>query len=357
MEYRGELRPIATTVPGVSVSELFPRTARQAGHCCIVRSVSHADRVHTSAGYTMLTGAIHPQADGPGSAKIKPGPHDQPHLGSLLAMTHPSPRGLPVFASLPEAIKDAGVNPYPGLDGGLLGNKVAPWRIEADASQTGFRLPDMALPPDMTAERLADRGLLLPALDRSMSAGESAADKDHWQRQAFALLRSQNLREAFRLERETERTRADYGRHLFGQGCLLVRRLLEAGIALVSVYWHHEGPDDSPVWDTHQNNFRHLRKRLAPPTDRPWQPWSATWPNAGCSKIRWSSAWASSAAVQGSTSGPAGITGPPCNRSCWPVPAFPEAASTDLPIGSGPTRAVSPSLPPTSRPPSCTCWE
>ncbi len=268
VEYRGELRPIATTVPGVSVSELFPRTARQAGHCCIVRSVTHADRVHTSAGYTMLTGAIHPQADGPGSAKIKPGPHDQPHLGSLLAMTHPSARGLPVFASLPEAIKDAGVNPYPGLDGGLLGNKVAPWRIEADASQTGFRLPDMVLPPDMTAERLADRGLLLPALDRSLSAGESAADKDHWQRQAFALLRSQKLREAFRLERETERTRADYGRHLFGQGCLLARRLLEAGIALVSVYWHYEGPDDSPVWDTHQNNFRHLRKRLAPPTDR-----------------------------------------------------------------------------------------
>lgn len=357
MEYRGELRPIATTVPGVSVSELFPRTARQAGHCCIVRSVTHADRVHTSAGYTMLTGAIHPQADGPGSAKIKPGPHDQPHLGSLLAMTHPSARGLPVFASLPEAIKDAGVNPYPGLDGGLLGNKVAPWRIEADASQTGFRLPDMVLPPDMTAERLADRGLLLPASTGACRPVKAPPTRTTGSARRLPCCGRKSCGKRFGLERETERTRADYGRHLFGQGCLLARRLLEAGIALVSVYWHYEGPDDSPVWDTHQNNFRHLHKHSPHRPTGPWQPWSATWHNAGCWKIRWSSAWASSAAVQGSTSGPAGITGPPCNRSYWPVPAFPEAASMDLPIGSVPTPAASPSLPPTSRPLSCTCWE
>ena len=49
---------------------------------------------------------------------------------------------------------------------------------------------------------------------------------------------------------------------------LLARRLLEAGVGLAAVYWHYEGPDDSPVWDTHQNNFVHLRKRLMPPTDQ-----------------------------------------------------------------------------------------
>src|SRR5207244_10120250 len=58
------------------------------------------------------------------------------------------------------------------------------------------------------------------------------------------------------------------GNHLFGQGCLLARRLVEAGISLVTVYWHYEGPQDSPVWDTHQNNFAHLRQRLLPPTDQ-----------------------------------------------------------------------------------------
>src|SRR5262249_55617813 len=53
----------------------------------------------------------------------------------------------------------------------------------------------------------------------------------------------------------------------FGQGCLLARRLIEADVRLVTVYWHYEGPDDSPVWDTHWNNYPHLRDRLAPPTD------------------------------------------------------------------------------------------
>jgi hypothetical protein len=267
-EYRGELSPIATSVPGLAFSELFPRMARQAKHCCILRSVTHADRVHTSAGYTMLTGVVHPQANGSSSSNIKPGPHDHPHVGSLLALTHPTPDGVPVFASLPERIRDAGVNPYPGLDGGLLGTQVAPWNIEADASQTAFRLPDIALPSDVTAERLADRRLLLAPLDRGLAVAELAADRDHWQRQAFALLQTRHLRQAFLLDREPEPTRAAYGRHLFGQGCLLARRLLEAGVLLVSVYGHYEGPEDSPVWDTHQNNFRHLRERLAPPTDQ-----------------------------------------------------------------------------------------
>jgi hypothetical protein len=267
-EYRGELRPIATAVPGVPVSELFPRTARQLGRCCLVRSVTHADHVHTSAGYTMLTGMVHPRANGRGSQEVKPGPHDHPHVGSLVALARPSPRGIPAFASLPEAIKDANVNPYPGLDGGLLGQRFSPWRVEADATHTSFRLPDIALPDDVTGERLADRRLLLAPFDRGLAAAETASNWDQWRQLAFALLRAPELRRAFLLDREPTRTRDEYGRHLFGQGCLLARRLLEAGISLVSVYWHYEGPADSPVWDTHQNNFRHLRERLAPPTDQ-----------------------------------------------------------------------------------------
>jgi uncharacterized protein DUF1501 len=81
------------------------------------------------------------------------------------------------------------------------------------------------------------------------------------------VMRSPAVREAFSLEREPRRVRESFGDHLFGQGCLLGRRLLEAGVGLVAVYWHYEGPQDSPIWDTHQNNFPHLRKRLAPPAD------------------------------------------------------------------------------------------
>jgi hypothetical protein len=271
VEYRGELRPIATSVPGIHVSELLPRLARHADKYCLVRSVTHNDRIHTTAGYTMLTGMPHPQANGRSAADVRPGPHDHPHVGALLARARPSLQGLPVYASLPEIIKDAGVNTYPGLDGGLLGQQYAPFRIETDADRTSFRVPDVFLDSDMTTGRLDDRRALLACINRSLDRVEARsplADLDAFQQQAFALMRSPALQRAFDLGRESASLRDEYGRHLFGQGCLLTRRLLEAGLALVSVYWHYEGPDDSPVWDTHQNNYPHLRQRLAPPTDR-----------------------------------------------------------------------------------------
>jgi hypothetical protein len=267
-QIRGELRPIATNVPGLHISELFPRLARQADKLCIVRSVTHADRTHTSAGYTMLTGIPHPNANAASARLIRPGPEDHPHLGSLLAWTRPA-GVVPTFVALPEVIKDAGVNHYPGLDGGLLGTATAPVLIEADPTRTGFRLPDIVLPRDVTAARLAERECLLGQLNHGLRRLEAQPlrDLDTWHQQALGLLRSDQLHRALDLGREPVTVRERYGRHLFGQGCLLARRLLEAGVALVSVYWHYEGPDDSPVWDTHQNNFPHLRQRLMPPTD------------------------------------------------------------------------------------------
>jgi arylsulfatase A-like enzyme len=89
-----------------------------------------------------------------------------------------------------------------------------------------------------------------------------------WYQKAFGVMQSGRFRDAFALDKEPLRVRERYGRHLFGQGCLLARRMADAGVALTAVYWHYEGPDDSPVWDTHQNNFAHLRKRLMPPTDQ-----------------------------------------------------------------------------------------
>jgi hypothetical protein len=119
----------------------------------------------------------------------------------------------------------------------------------------------------MTSGRLQDREGLLRALDRQLGDLEQQRVLDSHYCRAFALIRSAKVREAFDLSRESNRLREAYGKHLFGQGCLMARRLIEAGIGLVSVYWHYEGPDDSPMWDTHQNNFKHLRERLMPPTD------------------------------------------------------------------------------------------
>jgi hypothetical protein len=263
-EIRGEFRPIATCVPGIQVGELCPRLAQQADRFCILRAVTHSDTVHTSAGYAMLTGVPHPQRNSPGGARsIRPTVNDHPHLGSLLTAVRPARAGVPAFTALPEVIKDAGVNEFPGQGAGFLGKGCDPFRIESDPA--GFRLPDVVLPDDVSADRLHERRLLL---DRLRPASQLEGDLDRFYERAFDLIGSQPVRGAFELEREPDRLRAGYGTHRFGQGCLLARRLLEAGVALVSVYWHYEGPDDSPVWDTHQNNFAHLRERLLRPADQ-----------------------------------------------------------------------------------------
>ena len=101
--------------------------------------VTHTDTVHTSAGYTMLTGVPHPRLNAAGgAATIQPTVNDHPHLGALLARAVRA-CGTPVFAALPEVIKDAGVNEFPGQGGGLLGKDFDPFRIEAGPE--GFRLP------------------------------------------------------------------------------------------------------------------------------------------------------------------------------------------------------------------------
>src|SRR5262249_50859355 len=110
---RGELRPIPTAVPGVQVSELFPLLAKRTDKVCIVRSVTHGARAHTSAGYTMLPGVPPPKANVESAGMAAPGPGDHPHLGALLAKVRP-PGKAPTFVSLPEVIKDAGVNEFPG---------------------------------------------------------------------------------------------------------------------------------------------------------------------------------------------------------------------------------------------------
>ena len=236
---------------------------------CVIRSVTHGDRTHTSAGYEMLTGVPHPSANAVSANLIRPSVHDHPHFGSLVAKVRPVTAGILPFVSLPEVIKDANVNEFPGLNGGFLGEEFSPFQIEANGDRSGFRFPDVLLPEDVPASRLLDRQRLLDQLDRSLNRVERALEKvgGHYAR-AFEVIRSDRVRRAFDVAQEAPAVRDRYGRHLFGQSCLMARRMVEAGVALSAVYWHYEGPEDSPVWDTHWNNFPHLRQRLMPPADQ-----------------------------------------------------------------------------------------
>jgi len=143
----------------------------------------------------------------------------------------------------------------------LLGPAFAPLRVEANADRTDFQSPDIfrrrtSPRPQASRQRL---------LGRLEAAGEP---DDGWYQKAFDVMRSEPVRRAFDLGRESPSWREKYGSHLFGQGLPAGPPARRGRVRLTCVYWHYEGPDDSPVWDTHQNNFQHLRKRLMPPTDQ-----------------------------------------------------------------------------------------
>lgn len=267
-EIRGEFSPIPTATPGVWLSELFPRVAARSMRYRVVRSLTHHDTVHTTAGYAMLTGDIHRLANMAIEGSAPPGPDDRPNLASTcFHFRRGRDLALPPFA-LPEIIKDAAINEVPGQNAGFLGRDYDPILVEADPRRTQLLPPPVALHCDVPQSRLHGRVALRSLIDgHQLGDSRRTREAEKQFQRGLSLLQSARLRQAFQLDEEPQSIREAYGAHLFGQCTLLARRLLEAGSPFVTVYWHYEGPDDSPVWDTHWNNFRHLRTRLAGPAD------------------------------------------------------------------------------------------
>ncbi len=270
-EVRGELSPIATNVSGIQVSELLPQMARHADKYKIVRTVTHDAPVHTTAVYTMLTGTYHltPAVD-----QTRATPQDAPHLGSVYSLARGRQRrGLP-FVSLPTLFRAAPVEGvWPGQTAGFLGHRYDPLVLEGDKQTAKFRFPEIELPGEMTAERLQNRRGLLAHFDQLRREGfdeRSAQGKNAVYQQAWSLLDSPALRRAADLEQEPPHVRQRYGNHLFGQGLLLARRLIEADVPLVTVYWIDPTPAGAGggEYDSHGRIYWHMRNRLLPPSDR-----------------------------------------------------------------------------------------
>jgi hypothetical protein len=264
VEVRGEFRPIATSVPGIRVVEHLPRLARLAEHFTIVRSMTHTTLFHNSATYLVTTG----QAPLRDLIEFTPSENDFPHLGAQLAHKRPSVN-VPTAVSLPDSVSDG---PYttPGQGGGFLGARYAPFRIEGDPNAEGFAVDGLAA-AEPGAGRLDQRRSLLSNIDRQhgwLAAERDVARMDRYQQRAFALLKSDATRRAFELSREGVRARERYGRHKYAQSLLLARRLVEAGVRLVTVYWGGRVNNPLPHWDTHFNNNRRLKEELLPPFDQ-----------------------------------------------------------------------------------------
>lgn len=272
-EIRGPYRPIATTVPGVTIGELLPRLAQQAHRFAQIRSVRHEETVHDPAVYQMLTGYKHLSSAG----GLKVEPTDHPHVSSAVLLGDHSPAAMPKAIQLPEIMKmEARV--LPGQNGGILGPAADPFLIEM--SMDGLvRKPQFHRTDDVSITRLESRSALLREFNHDLSRWQQLADSrlDQYQQQALAILESSAVQTAFDLEDESPKTHDAYGRHRHGQSVLLARRLIEAGSKFVTVYWGHEDQDwadgrgprpaNNP-WDTHRNHFPLLRESLAPRADQ-----------------------------------------------------------------------------------------
>jgi hypothetical protein len=181
---------------------------------------------------------------------------------------------VPPFVALPTLFQAPPVDGvWPGQTAGFLGPRFDPLVVQGDKASARFALPALAPTPDVDGERLAARRALLSALNRSLprsSARERFSVQDDLNEQALRLVGPSRLVRAINLGLEPVAVRERYGPHLFGQGLLLARRLVEADVPLVTVYWIDPTPAGAGggEYDSHGRIYWHMRQRLLPPTDR-----------------------------------------------------------------------------------------
>src|SRR5579872_782800 len=264
---RGDFKPIDTSVPGFQICEHLPLLAERAHKYTIVRSLTHTGVNHGTSAYHMLTGHIHPS---PGTLR-HPAPTDMPNIGCNAGRFLRHPNYLPPHVHLPAIIHDGDALEVPGQEPGILGEKHVPFRVLGDLTQRDFHVPALALSQELSRERLKRRVGLREAVDRHLEhlavAGEGRAVDSSFER-AVNLLASAKTEEAFDLGRESDALRERYGKHHFAQALLLARRLVEAGVPFVTVYWNSPNNTDNESWDTHTQQHRRLGKHLLPAFDR-----------------------------------------------------------------------------------------
>jgi len=242
-EYRGPYKPIATPVPGMQICELLPRLAKLAPHYCLIRSMTHAAAGHDDGMHVCLSGQSRP-------------PMDAPYFGSIVSKVRPSRGQVPSYVWVQDMEYDSG-NRY--FTGGFLGSKHAPLRVGKGTDNfaaPGFRVTAFDPPTGMTAEQLVQRHKLLTSLDTTSPSAPGEKFRRSQER-AFEMVTGPQARRAFDVDAEPARLRDRYGRHPLGQNLIVARRLIEAGVRLVSVHAftgfepNTKWPPVVNVWDMH----------------------------------------------------------------------------------------------------------
>lgn len=256
-DFRGPYSPIATRTPGLDICELLPRHAEIADKFTILRSMAHTGGGHPAGSLQVLSG------DPDRQDKLKPGYPDWMTVAHYLR-SDPN-RKLPNYV---------GVNAVTRYDSftiagpAYLGPSYEPFNVTGDPSRPNFEVPNIGLKHPGQAEHLEQRVSLRKSFDRmrrDLDQSGVMQAVDDFEAQALNLLTSSQTRDAFDISREPEAVRDRYGRNQWGQQCLMARRLVEAGVEIITTTF--DGPLCGRVanWDDHAVNhhvFDALKYRL-----------------------------------------------------------------------------------------------
>jgi hypothetical protein len=229
VEYRGEMGVVQTKIDGVVFNECLPQTAQIADKLVVCRSMTHGEAAHERGTHNMFTG-------------YKPSPALQyPSFGSVVSHEFGPRNNLPPYVCVPSQ-----PNTYAGC--GYLSSAYSPFGLGSDPANPGFTVQDLNLPGGVDAKRFTSRRTMLDAVNEHFRAREKSDNidaMDTFYQRAYSLISSQQAREAFNINAEPAKLRDEYGRTEAGQRFLLARRLVQAGVRLVSVTYSG--------WDFHVN--------------------------------------------------------------------------------------------------------
>jgi len=267
--YRSPYKPVPSSLAGVPICEMISAMAPLMNKVTIIRSVHHEMKNHNSAGYYSLTGYSPPSDD----QRLRDSRDLAPAMGSIVDKLRPSKGPIPNFVSFPHVIRDGSVTP--GQHASFLGKSHDPFFIGQDPNSIDFKLPELVLPSSFTSKRLENRKEMMQAIDDTSKLIEKSIRAKGIQEnfdRALEMLQSNRLKTAFDLSSEPESVRKKYGRTTYGQSCLLARRLVEAGVSFVNVYFSQSIGGCEGGWDTHGFNnkpmYPIMKNHLLPITNQ-----------------------------------------------------------------------------------------
>ncbi len=279
MEYRGEFKPIRTTGDDIRLCEHLPLLAKQAHRFALVHGVTDAGRAtgdHHAGYYYNLTGHSPDETFKQQGNDRRPYPEDWPYMGSVVAMKRPAHPSMPSLITLPHKPSRA---PFtrPGQFAGRIGMEYDPFFLNGSFEEPlKFASPTISMAGGMSAGRMQDRRSLLAAMNdarRELDHEVAIQNYAKQQQRAFDLLSSSATANAFDIASEPLAMRERYGQDINGMSLLMARRMVEAGVPFVTVFWKEDESiakqcKSAGGWDTHGDNFNCLRQYLLPKFDR-----------------------------------------------------------------------------------------